>query len=89
MTESVTHLVVGRLAVERCQNYLAHLYALMHLCEPGDLGLDPPLADSVRQLMGSLSTDLSLTARMLRGPEEKDTKPARRALLTPQRNISI
>lgn len=80
MTQSVTHLVVGRLAVERCQNYLAHLYALMHLCEPDDLGLDPPLADSVRQLMGSLSTDLSLTARILREPDEKG-KPARRAPL--------
>ncbi|HRC26865.1 MAG TPA: hypothetical protein PKX87_05480 [Alphaproteobacteria bacterium] len=70
MTESVTHLVVSRLAVERCQNYLAHLHALMHLCEPADLGLEPPLAESVRHLMGALSTDLTLTARTLRRPEE-------------------
>ena len=31
-------LLVSRLAIERCQAHLAHLHALMHLCEPGPMG---------------------------------------------------
>lgn len=78
MADSVTHLVVSRLAVERCQNYLAHLHALMNLCEPTDLGLERPLADSVRQIMAALSADLSLTSRTLRFPEEGGGKSSGR-----------
>lgn len=69
MADSVNHLVVSRLAVERCQNYVAHLHALMYLCEPPDLGLDSVLSDSARQLVGALSSELSLIGQALRLPE--------------------
>lgn len=70
MADSVNHLVVSRLAVERCQNYVAHLHALMYLCEPRDLGLENVLSESARQIMESLSSDLSLIGQALKFPEE-------------------
>lgn len=62
-------LILGRLAIERCQNYLAHLHAIMYLCEPRDMGLEEDMAENARSLMAAISRDLALGARALRGPD--------------------
>lgn len=68
MTESVSNfnaVVVGRLSIERCQGYLAHLHALMHLCLPGDLGCDGLVAESARKIMADLESELAHSANVL------------------------
>lgn len=59
-------LILGRLALERCQNYLAHLHAIMYLCEPRDMGLEEGMAENARSLMAAISRDLALGAKVLR-----------------------
>ncbi len=63
-------LILGRLAIERCQNYLAHLHAIMYLCEPRDLGLEKAAAENARCLMSAISRDLALGAKALRVPDK-------------------
>lgn len=58
-------VVVSRLALERCHYKLAHLHALMHLCEPADMGLDSTVADGMRSIISSMEQDLSSSALML------------------------
>lgn len=59
-------LILGRLALERCQSHLAHLHAIMYLCEPHDLGLGEGVAENARTLMAAMTRDLALGARVLR-----------------------
>lgn len=59
-------LILGRLALERCQSHLAHLHAIMYLCEPQDMGLGEDLADNARALMADMTRDLAVGARVLR-----------------------
>lgn len=61
-------LILGRLAIERCQNYLAHLHAIMYLCEPRDMGLEEGMAENARSLLAAISRDLALGAKALRRP---------------------
>ncbi len=58
-------LIVGKLTIERCQNYLAHLHALMHVCRPDDLGMDPVAAESARKIMIFMEQELKASADIL------------------------
>jgi hypothetical protein len=58
-------LVVCQLALERCQICLAHLYAIVHLCNPEILDSDG-LAGSALEIMGSLEKELAQGAAALR-----------------------
>lgn len=58
-------LLVGRLSLERCQNYLAHLHALLHLCEIDEPGFDRLVAQSARKLIADLESELAHSATIL------------------------
>jgi hypothetical protein len=58
-------LIVSQLSIERCQQLLAHLRALMHLCGPPDLGFDDVVAGHARGLLDILSQELKLSAETL------------------------
>jgi hypothetical protein len=58
-------LIVSQLSIERCQQLLAHLHALMYLCGPPDLGLEDTAAASARAILQSLAQELSLSAQTL------------------------
>jgi hypothetical protein len=60
-----TILLVSKLAMERCQQQLAHLHALMHLSEPSDFGLDGVAAESARTIISNIEKELRESARML------------------------
>lgn len=57
--ENRNALVVCKLSLERCRQHLAHLRALMHLCEPADLGMDIMVADSARDILNRVESELS------------------------------
>jgi hypothetical protein len=58
-------LIVSRLSIERCQQLLAHLHALMHLCQPADLGLEKTVVGSARGILQTISRELELSAETL------------------------
>ncbi len=58
-------VIVSRISIERCQNHLAHLHALMHLCEPDHLGHDSFVAESVLRVMEIMESDLVHSAKAL------------------------
>ena len=59
--------IAGGLAIERCQQHLAHLHALMHLCGQEERGLDDNVAKKVALIiMESLQRDLSYSASILK-----------------------
>lgn len=58
-------LIVGKLSIERCQNHLAHLHALMHLCRPEGLEFDSLVAESVLSVMESIERELAQSAKAL------------------------
>lgn len=58
-------LIVCRLSLERCRHHLAHLRALMHLCQPSGLGLEPVAADSALDILTRMESELSRSAQML------------------------
>jgi hypothetical protein len=61
---------VSLLALERCQQQLAHLHALLHLCLPEDTGDDTPLMASLRQLIAGLNRELSYSVDTLAACED-------------------
>lgn len=58
-------MIIGRLSIERCQSHVAHLHALMHLCEPATMGMDGLVAESMLRIMAHLESDLSHSARAM------------------------
>ena len=60
-----TTRIAGRLAIERCQQHLAHLHTLLHLCGYRAIGIDDNVAEGVRIIMAGLQLDLSYSASML------------------------
>jgi len=60
--------IAGGLAIERCQQHLAHLHAMMHLCGHEEMGLNDNVAEGVLIIMESLQRDLSYSASMLQIP---------------------
>lgn len=69
-TGSYDNIRIARgLAIERCQQHLAHLHALMHLCGHEEKGLDDNVAEGVLIIMESLQRDLSYSASILQVAE--------------------
>ena len=60
------NVIVSHLAIERCQNYMAHMHAIMHMCEPRDLGLEPFVAENVKDLMRRIDSELDRTQQVLK-----------------------
>ncbi len=58
-------VLVGRLSIERCQTHVAHLHALMHLCEPPCFGMDELVAESARRIMQNLESELEHSAEVM------------------------
>lgn len=57
--------VLCRLGIERCRTNLSHLLAIMHLCEPESLGLDPWLAETARQIVAAIDRELCASTQIL------------------------
>lgn len=57
--------IVGRLTIERCQVHVAHLLALMHLCEPVATGTDTLVAESMLRIVKDLESDLMHSAKAI------------------------
>lgn len=54
------HVLVCRLALERCQQHLAHLHATLHLCMPEQAQDENFVAmGSIRKLIANLAQELS------------------------------
>ncbi len=64
-------VVCLRLSIERCQKYLAHLHAVMYMCDPKDLGLDDIMAENARGIMGAINRELSLSSKALEPVEAR------------------
>lgn len=58
-----------RLALERSRHNLANLLAIMHLCEPQSLGLEPDLAEDARRILTHIDQELSRSADLLAAGE--------------------
>lgn len=59
-------ILICRLALERCQQNLAHLHAILHFCLPEpDLPADNIAAASIRQIIASLEQELSYSVDAL------------------------
>ena len=56
---SLNSIIVTKLSIERCQYAIAHLHALMHLCEPQDIGVEEPVATSIRVVLEAMNKELS------------------------------
>lgn len=76
MSKNSNEIVCSRLAIERCQKYLAHLHAIMFMCEPADLGLDEVMAENARRIMGAINQELALSVRALSLPGEESLSAA-------------
>lgn len=63
------NVVCVKLSLERCQKYLAHLHALMYMCDPKDLGLDEIMAENACRIMSAINQELLLSAESLSGTE--------------------
>jgi hypothetical protein len=63
------HLVCAKLSVERCQKYLAHLHALMYMCDPKDLGMDEIMSENARRILSAINNELMLSAKSLAFPD--------------------
>lgn len=59
------NVICAKLSLERCQKYVAHLHALMYMCDPGDLGMDETMSENARRIMGAINQELLLSARSL------------------------
>lgn len=58
-------VIVSRLSIERCQNYLAHMHALLYLCEPSNMGLDKTVSGSMLKLMENMERELNQSVAAL------------------------
>ncbi len=61
------NVICARLSLERCQKYLAHLHALMYMCDPVDLGMDEIMSESAKRIMAAMNQELLLSAKSLAG----------------------
>ncbi len=79
MTNEKNHndIICTKLSIERCQKYLAHLHAVMYMCDPRDLGLDEVMAENARRIMTAMNQELMLCAGFLEVPANaQDTRAA-------------
>jgi len=58
-------LIITQLTLERCQFHMSHLNALLHLCMPGDNGLDEMVAANARQIIALVGQELAASAGTL------------------------
>jgi len=59
--------ILSKLSIERCQCYLAHMHAIMHLDVPHDMCGDEAMAqDNIRAIMSNIERELSQNAERLR-----------------------
>ena len=59
--QSITEVaMIGKMSIERCLSYIAHLRAIVHLCHT-ELPLDDdcPINDSLYTIMGNIEHELS------------------------------
>lgn len=60
------NVLVCRLALERCQQHLAHLHVILHLCLPDQAADDDLVAmASIRKLIASMAQELSYSVDTL------------------------
>ena len=57
-------ILVSRLSIERCQSYLAHLHAIMHLCDDA-MARDELVTESVINIMRTIESELAHSASAL------------------------
>ncbi len=69
------YVICARLSMERCQKYLAHLHALMYMCDPQDMGMDEIMSENARRIMGAINQELLLSARSLAQEEGGQASP--------------
>lgn len=63
---TLDNVLVCRLALERCQQHLAHLHAILHLCLPEESqGEDMVAMDSMRKIISSMAQELSYSVDTL------------------------
>jgi hypothetical protein len=67
-------IVCAKLSLERCQKYLAHLHALMYMCEPRDLGMDEIMSENARRIMSAINQELMISAKSLNEADHSDEK---------------
>ena len=67
-------IMCAQLSLERCQKYLAHLHALMYMCEPRDLGMDEIMSENARRIMSAIHQELMLGAKSLSKADGAEAK---------------
>jgi hypothetical protein len=58
-------LIICKLALERCQQYLTHMHALMYMCTPQNADLDNETVESMQDLLSRMQEELSASTQHL------------------------
>lgn len=58
-------IVTSCLAIERCQSYVAHIHALLHIAEANGLSAASANEHKIRELLGQIDAELSYTTTEL------------------------
>ena len=62
-------VVCSKLAMERCRNHIAHIHAVMYMCDPQGQGLNPIASRSVKKIISMMDMELESSVGMLTIPE--------------------
>jgi hypothetical protein len=64
-TVDAESIIVVKLSLERCQQKIAHLHAMIHLCGANSVGLNEKACDSFQDLLKVLECEISSSAAAL------------------------
>jgi hypothetical protein len=64
-------IVCSKLSLERCRNHIAHIHAVMYMCDPQGTGLNPIASRSVKKIISMMDMELESSVDMLTIPESK------------------
>ncbi len=69
--EKQNAIVCSKLALERCRNHIAHIHAVMYMCDPQGQGLNQTASKSVKKIISMMDMELETSVEMLTIPESK------------------